>query len=124
MLVGAVQTDVTRGNTLSCGCLGREARNTPRGRNDRTLTQAARYWANAQGIPVRANGALHARVLASYQLHVAGLDSILGADMLIPEAEVRTWAAPQQISFLARGRIPSQTWKDYAASHLNTTAAE
>jgi hypothetical protein len=65
-----------------------ESRTTPRGRTDREVTQAARRWAKDEGAEVR--GALHARVLASYQLHAAGLASFLGEDSLIPEATVQS----------------------------------
>jgi hypothetical protein len=117
-VIGAVQADVTRGNKKSCGCLGRESRTMPRGRTDRELTQAARHWAAGEGIVVSSNGALEARVLASYQLHAASLGSVLGPDHLIVEETVRVWAAQQQVQLRARGRLPSSAWKQYAAFRI------
>ena len=116
---GLRQVDVTRGNTLSCGCLAEESRNKLRGSHDRALTQAARQWALGKGITVSRNGALEARILASYQLHVAGLETALGPDQLIPTSDVTAWMSKNGIQPVARGRIPSQAWHGFADSYAD-----
>lgn len=123
-LIGTAQADVSRGNTFSCGCLAQESRRAPRGRHDRALTQAARQWAQAAGISVNTNGALHARVLASYRLHTAKAGKSLGLDELIPENEVRAWMKENNIQPLGRDRIPSHAWSTYADNFLWTQSRE
>jgi hypothetical protein len=118
VVTGLPQAEVTRGNTKSCGCRQDASRAVPRGRVDRELTQAARQWARKAGIEVKANGALDARVLASYQLHAVDMARFLGDDSLIPEGVVRGWADDEEIALGARGRLPRHTWLGYAASVL------
>jgi hypothetical protein len=103
----------------SCGrCSRADSRTAERGRTDREQTQAARHWARSHGIEVKTNGALDARVLASYQLDAAGLAAHLGPDKLIPQAVVKEWATEQLIRLNARDRIPRRVWLDYAAGLL------
>jgi hypothetical protein len=117
-LIGAVQADVARGNTLSCGCLATEIKRQTRGRSDRSLTQAARRWARSQGIDVPQNGALDARTLTTHRLVAAGVVGMLGPDGLIPEQSVREWALQRGIPPLARGRLSKGAWDEYAEAHL------
>ncbi|MFI0968346.1 zinc-ribbon domain-containing protein [Streptomyces sp. NPDC021080] len=118
-LIGAVQADVSRGNTLSCGCLAKEAKTRARGRTDHVLVQAARHWAAGHGVEPGTSGALDARVLASYRLYTAGRADLLGSDSLIPEGTVRHWAEANRIPLLNRDRLPARAWRDYADEQLH-----
>ncbi|MEU9163646.1 hypothetical protein AB0D29_25690 [Streptomyces sp. NPDC048424] len=55
---------------MSCGNHTAEFRAASRRRTDPNLTKAARRWAEDEGVEVKNNGALDARVLASYQLQL------------------------------------------------------
>lgn len=118
VVTGLRQVDVTRGNTKSCGCQREASRPVPRVQVDRKLTQAARRWAREVGVRVKVNGALDARVLASYLLHAAGMERCLDADCLIPEEAVRAWSDDQRLILGARERLPRNAWLSYATSVL------
>lgn len=111
---GIVQADVTRGNTKSCGCLAATTRRTPSARPPREDTRAAREWARAAGLSLNANGALPARVLASFLMYRSGHGNQLPASGLLAEADVRQWAEAAGMMLAARGRLTSQTWLAYA----------
>jgi Probable Zinc-ribbon domain len=83
--VTAVQSQVTSGNTRSCGCLQDKARQQRRPAIARADTQAAREWARQRGIQTGGNGRLPDRVVSSYRLHQAGHPEVLGAGKLLEE---------------------------------------
>jgi hypothetical protein len=113
-LTGVSQADVSRGNTLSCGCVAQEARRTPRSIPDRSITSAARKWARERGIPVNDEGPLNAQILASYKLAMALPGSYSDSAGLIPEVDVKAWMASNYVEALSRGRTPSSAWHGYA----------
>ena len=113
-LMGASQADVSRGNTLSCGCIADEARRTARGHHDRSITRAARRWAGESGIPVNDEGPLQAQILASYKLAVAVPGVYADSAGLIPEDDVKAWMANSGVKSLSRGKTPSGAWHSYA----------
>jgi hypothetical protein len=115
ILIGATQSQVTSGNTRSCGCLARAARNQVRVPVERALTAAAREWAVSRGIPVSQNGRVSARIVASYKLYAAGKTDHLNDRGLLAEDRVRRWATQSgQAPLLAKDRISEQAWFGYA----------
>ena len=118
LLEGAVQSQVTSGNTRSCGCLARNARRRSRTAIKRADTAAARQWAQQRGLSVSKNGRAPAKIVASYLLHAAGLSGHFDAHGLLDETRVRAWAELKGVPLLARGRLPEQAWLGYAADHL------
>jgi len=120
MLTGAVQSQVTSGNTRSCGCLAQNVRKRARTPIDRADTAAARQWAQQRGLPVSQNGRVTAQIVASYLLHSAGMTDHLGAQGLLDETQVRAWAHHEGVPLLARGRLSEQAWLGYA-DHLVAT---
>ena len=112
-LIGVSQADVSRGNTLSCGCVAREVRHMPRGTDDRSFTHAARRWAREKGMSVNDEGALHAQILASYKLAMALPGTYADSAGLIPEDDVKAWMANNNVKALSRGRTPSSAWHGY-----------
>jgi len=117
-LKAAAQSQVTSGNTRSCGCLAREAKKQSKTPIDPIESAAARRWAQDRGIPVGENGRLPARVVASFRLAKAGISDHLGDGGQLDESAVRDWAEHHEVRMLARGRISEQAWLDYASSAL------
>ena len=119
MLFGAVQAQVTSGNTRSCGCLARAAQKRARIPIDRVETAAAREWAASRGIPVGQNGRVPARIIASYRLRSAGKADQLEAPGLLGETQVRQWVKQTGlVPLLAKDRISEEAWLKYAESHV------
>jgi Probable Zinc-ribbon domain len=114
----AVQSQVTSGNTRSCGCLAQNARGRSRTPIGRANTVAARQWAQERGLIVSNNGRVSANIVASYLLHSAGLTDHSDEHGLLDQAQVRAWAELKGIPLLSRGRLPEQAWLGYAAGHL------
>jgi hypothetical protein len=117
-VIGAVQIDVHRGNTKSCGCHALAVQSRKRSSQERPPAGLVRQWADKAGIDAGAGGAVSARVVASYQLDLAGRHELLGADNLIPESAVLQWLAESGRAKLSRDRMPSDTWLDYAEAKL------
>jgi len=114
-VIGAVQADVTRGNTRSCGCLAEQRKTGPRTVvAGRPLSRLARQWAAQRGIPVAANGALPGRVVASYLVDRAGRPDLLGPQGLLPDPTVRAWATTEGAVMGSRERLPTSVWTGYA----------
>ncbi|QFY12964.1 hypothetical protein GBF35_46125 [Nonomuraea phyllanthi] len=116
----AVQSQVTSGNTRSCGCLQDEAKRQARPAISRADTGGAREWAEALGIQLNGSGRVPGRVIASYRLHRAGYLQVLGTDGLLEEEQVREWAQANGKTLGARGRVTGQLWIDFATANLNT----
>jgi hypothetical protein len=116
--VTAVQAQVTSGNTRSCGCLQDQARRQKRPAISRAETQAAREWADQNGIEVGSNGRLPDRIVASYRLSQAGHASILGDGKLLEEKHVREWARANSRPLAARDRVSSGQWIEFADDYL------
>ncbi|MGI5158916.1 zinc-ribbon domain-containing protein [Microbispora sp. CA-102843] len=114
----AVQSQVTSGNTRSCGCLQDQAKRQPRPVISRTDTSAAREWARSLGIAIGSSGRVPDRVTASYWLHGAGHLQLLGPDLLLQEKLVREWAHATSRPLGARGRVPGELWIDYVRDYL------
>jgi len=114
----AVQSQVTSGNTRSCGCLATQARRRQRSALSGPETQAVRAWAQQQGISIGRSGRIPDRVTASYRLDQAGRDDLLGPDGLLDEARVREWAVSAGRQLGARGRVTGELWLDYSAKEL------
>ncbi|MFP8887951.1 Lsr2 family DNA-binding protein [Streptomyces mangrovi] len=114
----AVQSQVTSGNTRSCGCLRDQARRRSRPVVSRAETQAVRAWAQQQGLKVGSSGRIPDRVTASYRLHRAGRLDLLSHPGLLDEAPVRQWAEDAGHRLAARGRVTGQLWLDYATDRL------
>jgi hypothetical protein len=116
------QADVTRGNTLSCGCIAEEARRLPRVPLDRSFTQIARKWAREKGISINEEGSLRAQILASYKLDMALPGAYADSAGLIPEDDVKAWMADNSIQPLSRGRTPSAAWHGYVEYRITSAS--
>jgi hypothetical protein len=116
--VTAVQSQVTSGNTRSCGCLQDQKRRQKRQAISREETQAAREWAHQNRVDIGGNGRLPDRIIASYRLSQANQTKALGPDGLLEEERVRQWAQANERPLAARGRIPSDLWLDFAEDYL------
>ena len=114
----AVQAQVSSGNTRSCGCLQHQARHQKRPSVPRAETQAAREWAQRNGIETGSNGRLPDRVIASYRLSQAGRPELLGADELLLEQSVQQWAQAAGRPLNARGRVPGSLWLEFAEEQM------
>jgi hypothetical protein len=117
-IVTAVQSQVTSGNTRSCGCLRDEIRRQKRPAISRAETQAAREWVRETGAVIGENGRLPDRIIASYRLHLAGHGNILGEDGFLGEQHVRGWAQTNHRPLRARGQLPSKLWLEFADDYL------
>ncbi len=117
--VHAVQAEVARGNTTSCGCRKGEAVARHRAAIAPDEARDIRAWARQRKLPVGVKGRIPDRLVASYRLHKAGLDPLLDEDGLIPQRPVEIWV--QSTTLLsARGRLTSNAWMAYADHHLNS----
>ncbi|MDT9701696.1 hypothetical protein [Streptomyces sp. P17] len=114
----AAQSQVTSGNTRSCGCLAQQARQRPRPAVCKAETHAARAWAQQRGTAIGGSGRVPDRVTASYRLDQAGRDDLLGPDGLLDEARVREWAVSAERQLGTRGRLTGELWLDYATKEL------
>ncbi|WP_431897568.1 zinc-ribbon domain-containing protein [Nonomuraea sp. bgisy101] len=114
----AVQSQVTSGNTRSCGCLQDQVRRKPRPIISRADTSAAREWARSLRIIIGGSGRVPDQITASYWLHRAGYLQLLGPDLLLQEKLVREWAQKTGQPLGARGRVPGQLWIGYARDYL------
>ncbi|MGA5452692.1 zinc-ribbon domain-containing protein [Streptomyces umbrinus] len=117
-IITSVQSQVTYGNTRSCGCLATQARRRPRPTVSGTETHAVRAWAQQRGTAIGGSGRVPDRVTASYRLDQAGRDDLLGPDGLLDEARVRQWALLAVRQLGARGRVTGELWLDYCAEQL------
>ncbi|AIS02517.1 histone-like nucleoid-structuring protein Lsr2 [Streptomyces glaucescens] len=122
-LFTAVQAQVTSGNTRSCGCLSRQAKQQKRPAVARAETQAIRAWARDQGLRIGTSGRVPDRITASYRLHRAGCLDLLDRQGLLDEASVRQWAEDAGQRLGARGRVTGRLWLDYAADYLTRASA-
>jgi hypothetical protein len=114
----AVQSQVTSGNTRSCGCLQDQAKRQKRPVISRAETQAAREWARKNNMETGGSGRLPDRVIASHRLHQAGHAEGLGTDGFLEEERVRDWAQASNRPLAARGRLPSSLWLDFVEDYL------
>ncbi|MEU6230420.1 zinc-ribbon domain-containing protein [Streptomyces sp. NPDC047042] len=114
----AVQSQVTYGNTRSCGCLATQARRRRRPAVSGTETRAVRAWADQRGIAIGGSGRVPDRVTASYRLDQAEREDLLGPDGLLDEAGVREWAVREGRRLGARGRVTGELWLDYSTEEL------
>ncbi|MGI5155865.1 zinc-ribbon domain-containing protein [Microbispora sp. CA-102843] len=114
----AVQSQVTSGNTRSCGCLQDKIKRQPRAVISRADTSAAREWARSREIEIGSSGRVPDQITASYWLHRAGHLQLLGRDLLLQEKFVREWAQETGRSLGARGRVSGQLWIDYVHDYL------
>ncbi|MGW0579006.1 zinc-ribbon domain-containing protein [Streptomyces sp. NPDC002920] len=114
----AVQSQVTSGNTRSCGCLATQARRRSRPAVSGPETHAVRAWAQQRGIAIGGSGRVPDRVTASYRLDQAGRDDLLGPDGLLDEARVREWAVRAGCQLGAKGRVTGELWLDYSSKEL------
>src|SRR5262249_7415836 len=103
-IITSVQSQVTSGNTRSCGCLATQARRRPRPAISKTETHAVRAWAQQRAIAIGGSGRVPDRVTASFRLDQAGRGDLLGPDGLLAEARVREWAVTAGLQLGARGR--------------------
>ncbi|MBS2549619.1 zinc-ribbon domain-containing protein [Catenulispora sp. NL8] len=117
-VIGAVQIDVHRGNTNSCGCKAQATKRRKRSGQGRPPAKRVRHWAANVGVDAGSTGAVSARVVASYRLDVAGRRDLLGEDNLIPESAVFQWFDEAGKAKLSRERMPSDSWLDYAEAML------
>ncbi|MER6161618.1 hypothetical protein ABT147_39905 [Streptomyces sp. NPDC001868] len=116
----AVQSQVTSGNTRSCGCLATHARRRQRSAVSGPETHAVRAWAQQRGIPIGRSGRVPDRVTASYRLDQARRNDLLGPDGLLDEGRVREWAVSVGRQLGARGRVTGELWLDYSTKELAT----
>jgi hypothetical protein len=116
--VTAAQSQVTSGNTRSCGCLQDQVRRQKRQAISRAETQAARGWAHQNQVEIGGNGRLPDRIIASYRLSQANRTEVLGKDGLLEEKRIQTWAKANGRPRAARGRIPSNLRLDFAEDYL------
>lgn len=114
----AAQSQVTSGNTRSCGCLVTQARQRPRPAVSKAETHAVRAWAQQRRIVIGGSGRVPDRVTASFRLDQAGRDDLLGPDGLLDEARVREWAASAGRQLGVRGRLTGELWLDYSTKEL------
>ncbi|MGW5335924.1 Lsr2 family DNA-binding protein [Streptomyces bauhiniae] len=114
----AAQSQVTSGNTRSCGCLATQARRRQRSTVSGPEMQAVRAWAQPRGISIGRSGRISDRVTASYRLDQAGRDDLLGPGGLLAEACVREWAISAGRQLGARGRVTGELWLDYSTKEL------
>lgn len=121
--ITAVQSQVTSGNTRSCGCLSEQARRRKRPAISRAETQAVRAWAHKQGLEVGVSGRVPDRITASHRLYQAGRLDLLDHQGLLGEPLVRQWAEAAGYRLGARRRVTGQLWLDYAADHPSRTSA-
>lgn len=112
--VTRVQSQVTSGNTRSCGCLQTQDRRRLRAPVSMQECQQARAWAHENGVPVNGAGRVPDRVVASWRLAIAGRGDQLGDDMLMDESPVRQWAVDAGLAFGARNRMKGEMWLEYA----------
>ncbi|MBT2417324.1 MULTISPECIES: Lsr2 family protein [Streptomyces] len=117
-IVTAVQSQVTSGNTRSCGCLATQARQSPRPAVSKTETQAVRAWAQQRAMAIGGSGRVPDRVTASFRLYQAGREDLLGPDGLLDEARVREWAVHAGRRLGARARVTGELWLDYSTQEL------
>ncbi|MEU0383042.1 zinc-ribbon domain-containing protein [Streptomyces chartreusis] len=114
----AVQSQVTYGNTRSCGCLAAQARRRRRPAVSKAERHAVRAWAQQRRIAIGGSGRVPDRVTASCRLEQAGRDDLLGPDGLLDEAPVRDWAVSAGRRLGARGRVTGDLWLDYSTEKL------
>lgn len=114
----AVQSQVTYGNTRSCGCLAAQARRRWRPAVSKVETHAVRAWAQQRRIAIGGSGRVPDPVTSSYRLDQAGRDDLLGPDGLLDEAHVREWAVSAGRQLGARGRVTGELWLDYSTEKL------
>ncbi|MEV6959556.1 zinc-ribbon domain-containing protein [Streptomyces sp. NPDC051207] len=114
----AVQSQVTYGNTRSCGCLATQARRRRRPAVSQAETHAVRAWADQQGIAIGGSGRVPDRVTASYRLDQAGRHDLLGPDGLLDAARVREWAVRAGRQLGARERVTGELWLDYSMEKI------
>jgi hypothetical protein len=112
------QSQVTRGDIRSCGCLEMQAKSQPRRSVPRAETRQARRWAQQTGIPLKSNGRVPDQVIASFRLHQAGQLHLLGPAGVLDEDRVRDWANKMGLRLGARNRLPSRAWLDFTDQHL------
>ncbi|HZX08212.1 zinc-ribbon domain-containing protein [Kribbella sp.] len=117
-LFTAVQSQVTSGNTRSCGCLLNQTRRQKRAPITRAETQATREWALGQGFDLGSNGRVPDQMTATYRLHQVGRLDLTGPDGLLDPAEVQKWAKRHGHPLGARGRVPGHVWLKYASACL------
>lgn len=117
-IITSVQSQVTSGNTRSCGCLATQARQRPRPVISKTETHAVRAWAQQRAIAIGGSGRVPDRMTASFRLDQAGRGDLLGPDGLLAEARVREWAVTARLQLGARGRVTGELWLDYSTNEL------
>lgn len=117
-VIGAVQVDVHRGNTKSCGCHALATKTRKHSGQGRPPANLVRQWASKAGIDAGAAGAVSARVVASYQLDLAGRRDLLSADNLVPESAALKWFNEAGKTKLSRDRMPSDGRLEYAEAML------
>lgn len=122
--VTKVQSQVTSGNTRSCGCLQQQDRHRRRTPLSAAETQAIRNWARECNVPLGSSGRIPDHVTASWQLVRAGLLGLLGPDHVLKEERVLRWAGDAGQPLGARGRITGKLWLEYAAEALRQTGDE
>lgn len=114
----AVQSQVTYGNTRSCGCLATQARRRRRPAVSGTETCAVRAWADPRGIAIGGSGRVPDRVTASYRLDQAGRHDLLGPVGLPDAARVREWAVRTGRQLGARDKVTGELWLDYSTAKI------
>ncbi|MEU6908002.1 hypothetical protein ABZ935_22010 [Streptomyces coeruleorubidus] len=117
-IFAVVQSQVTSGNTRSCGCLATQARQRPRPAVSKAETLAVRIWAQQRAIAIGGSGRVPDQVTASFRLDQAGRDDLLGPDGLLDEARVREWAVSAGRQLGARGRVTGELWLGYSTKEL------
>ncbi|MCC9738549.1 zinc-ribbon domain-containing protein [Streptomyces sp. MNU89] len=117
-IITSVQSQVTSGNTRSCGCLATQARQRPRPVISKTETHAVRAWAQQRAIAIGGSGRVPDRMTASFRLDQAGRGDLLGPDGLLAEARVREWAVTAGLQLGARGGVTGELWLDYSTNEL------
>ncbi|MEU9384276.1 zinc-ribbon domain-containing protein [Streptomyces sp. NPDC048279] len=117
-IITSVQSQVTSGNTRSCGCLATQTRQRPRPAISKTETHAVRAWAQQRAIVIGGSGRVPDRVTASFRLDQAGRGDLLGPDGLLDEACVREWAVSVGRQLGARGRVTGELWLDYSSKEI------
>ncbi|WP_234022004.1 MULTISPECIES: Lsr2 family protein [unclassified Streptomyces] len=117
-IITSVQSQVTSGNTRSCGCLATHARQRPRPAVSKAETHAVRTWAQQRAIALGGSGRVPDQVTASFRLDQAGRVDLLGPDGLLDEARVREWAVSAGRQLGARGRVTGELWLDYSTREI------